>query len=310
MYLVIGGNINRIGFQDDRLRCIHGTLDFHRDVKTAHHIVAIHIQHIRVLITSNRISRTVYPIPVGFLNGKIQDPDLTETGSSVFVYDIEEGVLQLRRRIGVAALHFRQYAGLFSSGLVAYLTTFTTVTYRVAHPIDFVGIFSRFYIVELQIGQPILGTHAFEIKLVPLTVRSNMYRHTIVGIGHDDSIGQHLQSYPTSVVGVAALAVISYRSVMPIVVRFVYQEDRLSVRSLQLRPTTGTLGDIVFIRIRPEISTRSTGKNENFVMHFPVTRYVSRILRTTPFFTEIPVSVAGSTGHEVHRRDACQHHSS
>ena len=237
VYLVIGGNIKRIGFQYDRLRGIHGALNFHRDVKTAHYIVAIQIHHVRVLITSNRISRTVYPIPVGFLNGKIQDPDLTETGSSVFVYYIEEGILQLRRRIGVAALHFRQYAGLFSSGLVFRFFTLTTVMHRIAHKIRLVSVCSRFDIVELQIGQPVRCTHALEIKFMPLSVRSNMYRHTVVGIGHDDSIGQHLQSHPTSVVGVAAIAVISYRSVMPFVVRFVYQEDRLIGRSLQLRPT-------------------------------------------------------------------------
>ena len=272
IYLVVCRNIDRIGTLRLPLQAVLRTLRFHGNEKTANHIVAIHQNHIRSLAARNRVSRSVDPILIRLLYRNIRNSDLSISGYAILIQEVKERIQQLRCLIGITACYFGQGAGLFASGLFAWFRTLTMVTDRVAHIIDFVGIFSRFYIVKLQIGQPVLGTHAFEIKLVPLTVRGNLHRIAIIGVGHDNGRGQHLQSYPTSVVGVTSLviAVISVGSVMRLVVRLVNQEVLVVVVPIQVRPTTRALLDVALICQSPEVSTCAGGINKNLEMYFSV----------------------------------------
>ena len=191
--------------------------------------------------------------------------------------------------------------------MVAGVSAFATVTYRVAYPIYLVGIFGGFNEVKLQIGQPVFGTLAFEIELMPLAICGHMYRLAVVGVGHDDCTGEELHPRPAPVVGVITL--ISFRPVMPIVVRLVNHEVTVVVfcRSIQACPSAGTLLDAgTLVLIRPEVSALSGRKNEKLEMHFTATGRISRVMGTTHLFTEIPISVLYCSCEEVRHRGTCQ----
>ena len=244
-----------VGAKYLRLHTVCRTLGLHRYVQAADNFVAVYKNQTPSFIAFDGIALAVYPVIVRLLGRKIRDCNLTVSGCAVFVQHIQKRILQLWGCIGITAGQFRQRARLFASCLVAWISAFTTVTHRVAHPINLAGIISGFYPVKLQISQPVFGCLTLEPELMPFTVCGYIVRLAIVRVGHNDSTRQHFQPHPTSVVGVRAA--IAFRPVMSIVVRLINHKIRVVVVgcSFQMSPATGArLDAILLFLVSPEVS--------------------------------------------------------